>query len=75
MAFKDEFVECAAFAESIRDVFGDGVKLIYASEAGKVVETKTSQAQAGMVEINSEQYLAMGELSRRNAEYANRRKR
>ena len=72
MSFRDDFKKCAEGADLMRDVFGDGVKLIYASEGGRVVETSASKQQEGMVEVSSEQWLEMGRLSQRNADYVNK---
>lgn len=42
---KDEvrrlFPECVAFADQCRDIFGDGVRLIYAKENGREIGKKT----------------------------------
>lgn len=34
------FPECVAFADACRDVFGNGVKLVYACENGRVIGKK-----------------------------------
>ena len=39
---RDNFPECVAFADQCRAVFGDGVKMIYANEKGKVIGKEMS---------------------------------
>lgn len=34
---RENFQSCVEFADECRDVFGDGVKMVYASEGGNVI--------------------------------------
>lgn len=71
---REQFPVAVEELKALEGVFGE-FQVLKLVEGGAEMNTKLNRKIEGMVEINSEQYLAMGELSRWNEQCVNRSKR
>lgn len=60
--FRAAFPKVTAFADQCRKVFGDGVRLVYAEENGRVVGRKT--------EVDSERVVRLSDMAINPGKYA-----
>lgn len=62
---RENFPKCVEFADECRAVFGDGVKMVYASEGGKVIGKQfTGDAEVCMADVDLSPLLTVEQLRR-----------
>ena len=49
---RENFPSCVEFADECRDVFGDGVKMVYASEGGQVIGKQFAGDEVCMADVD-----------------------
>lgn len=62
---RENFPACVEFADECRAVFGDGVRMVYASEGGKVIGKQfTGDDQVCMVDVDLSPLLTADQIRR-----------
>lgn len=72
---RDDFPECTALIDELKaacpELF-EGAKTIYMAENGKEATTRVYRSVQDMSQMSCDQYLAFGELSKRNTAFVNK---
>ena len=61
---RENFPECVEFADECRAVFGDGVKMVYASEGGKVIGKQFAGDEVCMADVDLSPLLSADQIRR-----------
>lgn len=61
---RENFPTCVEFADECRAVFGDGVKMVYASEDGQVIGNQFAGDEVCMADVDLSPMLTAEQLRR-----------